>query len=150
MPTHDPTLCREQLATLMAAQNVHLAALENLLTQEYDLLQARDAESLEKAATARQQCITDILRIEDERGALCRAAGRDADDAGLQSLLAWCDPNRLLAPAVREYLERTQRCRELNDRNGLLVNGRLQQQDRTYGPGSGESGGYGRKFTTRA
>ena len=150
MPTHDSTLCREQLATLMAAQNAHLAALETLLSQEYELLQTRNAEGLEKAATARQQCITDILRIEDERGSLCRSTGRDADDAGLQSLLAWCDPTGLLAPAVQEYLKRTQRCRELNDRNGMLVNGRLQQQDRTYGPGSGESGGYGRKFTTRA
>ena len=150
MTSHDPTLCREQLATLMAAQNTHLAALENLLTQEHELLQTRNADGLEKAGTARQQCIADILRIEDERGALCRATGRTGDDAGLQSLIAWCDPTRLLAPAVQEYLERSHRCREQNDRNGMLVNGRLQQQDRTYGPGSGESGGYGRKFTTRA
>ena len=28
MPSHDPTLCREQLATLMAEQNAQLAALE--------------------------------------------------------------------------------------------------------------------------
>ena len=150
MPAHDPTPCREQLATLMAEQNAHLAALESLLTQEYELLQTRDAEGLEKAATARQQCIGHILRIEDERRALCLATGRNEDTAGLHSLLAWCDPTGLLAPAVQEYLKRTQRCRELNDRNGMLVNGRLQQQDRTYGPGSGESGGYGRKFTTRA
>jgi flagellar biosynthesis/type III secretory pathway chaperone len=149
MPNHDPTLCRDQLANLIAAQNTHLAALENLLTQEYELLQARNAEGLEKAGTARQQCVADILRVEDERGALCRATGRNTDDAGLQDLLAWCDPTRLLAPEVQEYLERTRRCRELNDRNGMLVNGRLQQQDRAYGAGS-DSGGYSRKFTTRA
>ncbi|MES1263491.1 MAG: flagellar protein FlgN [Peristeroidobacter soli] len=150
MPTHDPTLCREQLATLMAEQNLHLCALESLLTQEYDLLQRRDAEGLEKAGTARQQCIGHILRIEDERRALCRATGRDDDTAGLHSLLAWCDPTELLRPAMQEYLERTRRCRELNDRNGLLVNGRLQQEGRTYGPGSDDSGGYGAKITTRA
>jgi len=150
MPSHDPTLCREQLATLMAEQNAHLAALETLLTQEYELLQARDAEGLEKAGTARQQCIGHILRIEDERRALCRATGRSDDTPGLHSLLAWCDPTGLLMPAMQEYLERTQRCRELNDRNGILVNGRLQQEARTYGPGSDESGGYGRKLTTRA
>ena len=51
---------------------------------------------------------------------------------------------------MQEYRERTQRCREHNDRNGILLNGRLQQQSRTYGPGSDESGGYGRKITTRA
>ena len=150
MPSHDPTLCREQLATLMAEQNAHLAALECLLTQEYDLLQSRDAEGLEKTATARQLCIGHILRIEDERRTLCRATGRNEDAAGLHSLLAWCDPTGLLLPAMQEYRERTQRCREHNDRNGILVNGRLQQEARTYGPGSDESGGYGRKLTTRA
>ena len=150
MPSHDPTLCREQLATLMAAENAHLAALEGLLTQEYDLLQTRDAEGLEKAGAARQQCLAHILRIEDERRALCRATGRDEDTTGLHGLLAWCDPTGLLMPAMQEYRERTQRCRERNDRNGMLVNGRLQQDAHTYGPGSDESGGYGRKLTTRA
>jgi flagellar biosynthesis/type III secretory pathway chaperone len=150
MPSHDPTPCREQLATLMAEQNAHLAALESLLTQEYELLQTRDAEGLEKAGTARQQCLGHILRIEDERRGLCRATRRNEDTAGLHSLLAWCDPTELLRPAMQEYRERTQRCRELNDRNGILVNGRLQQEARTYGPGGDESGRYGRKLTTRA
>ena len=150
MPTHDPMLCREQLATLMAEQNTHLAALEALLAQEHELLQARDPEGLEKAGTARQQCIAHIQRIEDERRVLCRDAGYGEDPSGLHGLLAWCDPAGLLRPAMKEYLDRTQRCRELNDRNGLLVNGRLQQDARTYGPGSDDSGGYGRKVTTRA
>jgi len=163
MPSHDPTHCREQLASLMAGQNSQLAALEGLLTQEYALLQANDAEGLETAGTARQQCIGHILRIEDERRALCRAAGHGDDPAGLHALLAWCDPTGLLMPAMQEYRERTQRCREQNDRNGILVNRQLQgvsgklnvldggsQEGRTYGPGSDTSGGYGRKLTTRA
>jgi hypothetical protein len=49
MPSFDPTHCREQLATLMAGLNAQLAVLEGLLTQEYALLQTRDAEGLEKA-----------------------------------------------------------------------------------------------------
>ena len=150
MPSVDPTRCREQLATLMAEVNAQLAELETLLTQEYQLLQARDADGLEKAGTARQQCLGHILRIEDARSALCRATGRSDDTAGLHSLLAWSDPTGLLMPAMQEYRERTQRCRDQNDRNGLLVNGRLQQDSRTYGPGSDEGGGYGRKLTTRA
>ena len=150
MPSHDPAHCRDEIATLMAEQNARLATLEGLLVQEFALLQTRDAEGLEAAGTARQQCIGHILRIEDERRALCRATGRSDDPAGLHSLLAWCDPTGLLMPAMQEYRERTQRCREQNDRNGLLVNGRLQQDSRTYGPGNDEVGGYGRKLTTRA
>jgi len=153
MPAHDSTHCREQLATLMADQNARLAELEGLLTQEYALLQTSDAEGLEKAGTARQQCIGDILRIEDERRALCRATGRSEDAAGFHHLLAWCDPTGLLVAAMHEYRERTRRCREQNDRNGILVNGRLHagiQEGRTYGPGGDSSRGYGRKLTTRA
>ena len=163
MPAHDSSHCREQLATLMTEQNAQLAALEGLLTQEYELLQTRDVEGLEKAGTARQQCIGHIVRIEDERRALCRATGRSDDPAGLHSLLAWCDPTGLLRPAMQEYRERTQRCREQNDRNGFLVNGRLQrvsgmlnvldggaEEGRTYGPGSDKGRGYGRKLVTRA
>ena len=152
MPSHDSTHCREQLATLMADANAQLAVLEGLLTQEYALLQGKDAEGLEKAGTARQQCIGQILRIEDERRALCRATGRSEDPAGLHSLLAWCDPTGLLMPAMQEYRERTQRCREQNDRNGILVNGRLHvgaQEGSTYGPGHDRSG-YAHKLTTRA
>jgi hypothetical protein len=114
------------------------------------MLQSRDAEGLEQAGVARQHCIGHILRIEDERRALCRATGRGDDPSGLRSLLAWCDPAGQLVPAMQEYGERTQRCREQNDRNGILVNGRLQQETRAYGPGSDESGGYGRQFATRA
>ena len=150
MASLDPKHCREQLATLMAEQNAQLAALESLLTHEYQLLQTRNAEGLEQAGTTRQQCIGHILRIEDDRRALCRATGRSEDPAGLHSLLAWCDPTGLLLPAMQEYRERTRLCREQNDRNGMLVNGRLQQEGRTYGPGSDESSGYGRKLVTRA
>ena len=152
MPYRDSTDCREQLATLMAGVNAQLVALECLLTQENALLQTRDVEGLEKTGAVRQQCIGHLLRLEDERRALCRATGRSDDPAGLHSLLAWCDPTGLLIPVMREYRERTQRCRDQNDRNGILVNGRLRegaQEGGTYGPGR-DTGGYGHKLTTRA
>ena len=161
MHSRDSTDCREQLATLMRDANAQLAALEGLLVQEYALLQSRDVENLEKAGTERQECIGQILRIEDERRALCRAVGRSEDSAGLHSLLAWCDPNGLLMPVMQEYRERTQRCRDQNDRNGILVNDRLRRgssapnapggsapEGSTYGSGLGQS--YGHKLTTRA
>ena len=167
MPSHDPTHCRERLATLMAEENAQLAALEGLLTHEYGMLQARDVEGLDKSGTRRQQCIAEILRIEDERRELCLTHGAGDAPDGLRNLLAWCDPTGLLRPALQEYGELTGRCREQNDRNGMLVNARLQSvssmsnvlgggasDGRTYGPGSGSRGGpasgYGRKLTTRA
>ena len=47
----------------------------------------------------------------------------------------------LLMPAMQEYRERAQRCRQQNDRNGQLVNSRLQRVE--------EAGTY-RELTTRA
>jgi flagellar biosynthesis/type III secretory pathway chaperone len=138
----------------MAEQNAQLAALEDLLTREYKMLQARDMEGLDKSGAERQQCIGRVLRIEDERRELCRAVGRGDDPDALHGLLSWCDPTGLLKPVMREYLERTQRCREQNDRNGILVNTSLQRtpgtEVRTYGPGCTPASGYGRKLTTRA
>jgi len=63
MTSHDPTHCRERLATLMAEQNAQLAALEHLLTHDYEKLQARDVEGLERSGTERQQCVGHIVRI---------------------------------------------------------------------------------------
>jgi flagellar biosynthesis/type III secretory pathway chaperone len=154
----DQKHCREQLATLLAEENAQLATLEVLLTQEHALLEARDMERLDAAAAARQQCIGHILRIDDQRRALCRATGRGDDPDSLRSLLAWCDPTEQLRPAMQEYRERTQRCRDQNDRNAILVNGRLQRilsapgvhVEGTYGPGSDTRGDYGRKLFTRA
>ena len=163
MTSQDPTHCRERFATLLAGQNARLAALEDLLKQEYALLEAQDVEGLEKAGSARKQCVDDILRFDDERRALAHGTGRGDDSAGLHSLLAWCDPAGQLWSAMQEYRERTQRCREQNDRNGFLVIGRMQRaagklnvlntgtsDANTYGPGSGKNPGYGSKLTTRA
>ena len=162
MPARDSTDCREQLAKLMRDANAQLAVLEGLLVQEYALLESRDVENLESAGAERQRCIGQILHIEDERRALCRATGRSEDSGGLQSLLTWCDPTGLLMPVMQEYRERTQRCRDQNDRNGMLVNDRLQRgsaapnapggsaaKGSTYGFGSDKSS-HGHKLTTRA
>lgn len=163
MSSHDPAHCRERLAALVTAENAQLATLEGLLAQEHELLRTRDVEGLEKASATRQQCTGQILQFEDERRALCRAMGRGDDPAGLHSLLTWCDPAGLLRPAMREFRERTLRCREQNDRNGMLVNANLQrvsktlnvldrggQEGQTYGPGSDTTRGHGRGFITRA
>jgi flagellar biosynthesis/type III secretory pathway chaperone len=163
MSSNDPTHCRERLAALLAGQNAQLAALEDLLKHEYALLEAQDVEGLEQAAAARKQCVDHILRFDDDRRALGRAQGCGDDSAGLHSLLAWCDPSGLLWTAMQEYRERTQRCREQNDRNGFLVIGRMQRtsgkldvlnggkpEGNTYGPDSGKNRGYGSKLTTSA
>ena len=52
MPSHDPTLCREQLATLMTEQNAHLAALESLPGPAREVLACRYLLELSEEETA--------------------------------------------------------------------------------------------------
>ena len=75
------------------------------------------------------------------------------DRAGLDRLRHWCDPDGALEKQLSECLGRAVRCRDLNDRNGLLVAARMKRvtellqaltgrvaRAATYGP-RGYSGG---------
>ena len=146
----DAALTRDHLARLLSEENAALAQFEALLDREHGALKTRDIDALEELSDARQASVTQLLKLEDERRSVCSMLGYDTDLSGLARLIAWCDPRRSLTSAYEECAARAIRCRELNDRNGILVNGRLQQEARTYGPGSDQSGGYSRKVTTRA
>ena len=143
----DADLCRENVEHLLRDECNLLAQLETLLDKEHAHLVDNDIEALERAGVARQTCMSALLRIEDERRSLCKMAGRSTDPRGLLDLLTWCDPKNTLQKRWSEYNDRAQRCRERNDRNGLLVAARLRRvegmlniitgRDRapaTYGP----------------
>lgn len=144
----DPQSCLAQLARLLSDEARLLASLESQLQHEHELLRTDDMDGLEAASGARQQSITNLLRLDDERRALCRAKGYPADQAGLAALLAWCDPNGTLAGQHSHCAGQAQKCRAQNDRNGALVTARLRRVSgmldmltvnntpRTYQPGA--------------
>lgn len=121
----DPVVCREHLDKLIAEESGTLDQLQQLLDREHELLVANDVEALERAGQARQNCIGTLMRIEDERRALCRALNVPADMHGLDRILNWCDPSKTLRRRWAECGERAARCRNANDRNGALVTARL-------------------------
>lgn len=123
----DPSVCREHLSKLIAEESQALARLEGLLDQEHEYLLANDIDALDRAGEARQSCIADLVRIEDERRALCRMHNVTADKLGLERLLNWCDPTQSLKPRIADCAERAGRCRHLNERNGALVTARLKR-----------------------
>lgn len=154
----DPALARQHLEQLMQDEATNLERLESLLSQEHELLGGSDLEALDRAGSARQSCITELLRIEDERRSLCRMLGFPADITGLQRLLQWCDPAHGLQARWTACMQQAARCRQLNDRNGALVTAKLKRvegllgvltgRDRnaqTYGPQGSlarQAGGY--------
>ncbi len=113
--------------------------LEQQLLHEHELLTSNDIEGLEKASGARQQTVAKLLRIDDERRGMCRARNLSFDARGLATLLAWCDPAGSLAAAQGQCTQHAQRCREQNERNGMLVTARLNRVNGMLGMIAGEN-----------
>lgn len=126
-PSIDAGQCKSHLATLLADESALLALLDTQLRREHQLVTDNDVEGLEAAGRERQNCVGQLLKVEDERKALCHMLGQAADARGVEALLAWCDPQAELLPALRRCTEQATLCRDQNLRNGALVNARLQR-----------------------
>jgi flagellar biosynthesis protein FlgN len=123
----DPALCREHLAELLGEEIVLLTELQQLLEEERDLIGAAEPEALQRTTRARQERLGALARIEEQRRALCSMHGHSADHAGLERLRQWCDPAGALAPRFAECLGRAMRCRDMNDRNGIMVAAKMKR-----------------------
>lgn len=123
----DPGVCREHLTTLLREESELLAQLEELLAQESRVLETSDIQTLERTTRARQERMGALARIEEQRRSLCAMHGFSADRMGLDGLMAWCDSEGNLLSRLRECAERAVRCRDLNDRNGIIVGARLKR-----------------------
>lgn len=135
----EPQACLKQLADLLTEESSLIATLQQQLEREHQLLVDNDVDGLEAAADARQSSVVALARLDQDRRDLCRLLGRSPDQAGLASLVKWCDPAGSLADAHATAARLAQSCRDQNDRNGALVNARLARLggmlDRLQGAG---------------
>lgn len=121
----DQNACRAQLANLLAEETGLLEELGRQLQREHQFLTSNDVESLEGASSVRQHTVSKLLRLDDERRALCGLMGRSTDRVGLAALFAWCDPAGSLGPVQSRCADLAAACRAQNERNGALVTARL-------------------------
>jgi flagellar biosynthesis/type III secretory pathway chaperone len=135
----DASLTRDHLARLLAEENTALTEFESLLDREHDALKTRDIDALESLSERRQASVTRMLKLEDERRGVCSMLGYDTDLGGLAKLISWCDPRRTLAPAYEECSTRARRCRDLHDRNGLLVGAQIKRVEGLLGAITGNN-----------
>ena len=127
----DANACRATLARLIGEDIDALTQLMGLLDIEHGYLLANDVTALQEAMRRRQGCVTRILRVDQERAALCRVSGRANSLAGLTQLMRWCDPEGSLAAQWGRCAQLAGQAQQLNDRNGALVGARLKHvQDR--------------------
>jgi flagellar biosynthesis/type III secretory pathway chaperone len=134
-----PDACRERFARALADETALLLALEEQLRHEHELLAANDIEGLEAASTLRQQTVARLVRVHEDRAGLCRSRNLGTDGPGFAQLLAWCDPTGTLADAQAQCAVHAQSCREQNERNGALVNARLNRVGGMLGMITGRS-----------
>jgi flagellar biosynthesis protein FlgN len=142
----DASLTRDTLARLLAEENAALNDFETLLDSEHGALRSRDIDALEALAESRQANVIKLLKIEEERRSLCSMLGYETDLAGLAKLIAWCDPSRSLVKRYDECATRARKCRDLNDRNGVLVGAQIKRVEGLLGAMTGTSSeprGYG-------
>ena len=145
----EPQACHAQLAQLLTEEQLLLALLTQQLQREHELLTINDVEGMEQAADARQASVAKLLRLDDDRRNLCRLLGQGADPIGLGVVMQWCDPTGDLQPAHTEVSRLAQRCREQNDRNGMLVNARLSRVSGMLDMLNGGSAPSGRTYESR-
>jgi flagellar biosynthesis/type III secretory pathway chaperone len=126
--------CRDLVERLMNEEARTLAELETLLAREHQiLLQSRQVEALEDACAARQICMGTLLRIQEERRALLRLLGLRAEPQGVGALLEYCGADAALHSSWARIADVATRCRELNDRNGALVQSRIRRVEGLLG-----------------
>ena len=117
---------------------------------------SRDIDALEALADARQSSVTRMLKIEDERrGAVQHARLRHRSHRASRSSSPGAIRPARWSRAYDECATRARRCRDLNDRNGILVGAQMKRvegllgaitgapaQPRAYGP-RGQAAYYG-------
>jgi len=135
----DAALTRDTLGRLLDEENAALGEFATLLDKENVALRGRDIDALEALAEARQGSVIKLLKIEEERRSLCSMLGYDIDLAGLARLIAWCDPARSLARRYEECATRARDCRDLNNRNGVLVGAQIKRVEGLLGAMTGAS-----------
>lgn len=127
------SVCREHLDKLIVAETEVLARLEQLLEQEHEIICKNEIDALDRAGDARQTCIAELARIQDERRSLCRMLDVPQEPQGIERLLKWCDPSTQLQQRWAACADRARRCRDANERNGALVSARLKRVEGLLG-----------------
>src|SRR5882757_10213927 len=135
----DVDVCREHLGSLLTEEVDALRELEEVLVREHDVLGARNVAAIERTALVRAQMMGDLARTEEQRRSLCTMHGYTPDWLGLESLMQWCDPEGTLLSRLRECAKRATHCRDLNQKNGILVAARLKQVEGALGALTGSA-----------
>lgn len=109
-----------QLAKLMDQEIAAANALLQALQAETDAL-GRDPEALEQAAARKQELVTNMEALHQQRCAMLQAAGCSPSRSGLEQFLQRFDVEDRLLGRWQRLLDVTEQCRDANLSNGAVV-----------------------------
>jgi len=102
----------QALTATVEEMRLAVGQLMDALNSERSALETADVDTLNQAGASKHELMLRLEQLDSERVQL----SRNADDA-----------SRVLAPKWQEILQSLRACEQLNQRNGQLVNARLQQ-----------------------
>jgi len=147
-----PGQFRDELKRLLRTQSECAQQLLGTLESEGDALSAGDAEKLDTLTQQKATLLQNLEKLGREQQQLLSELSFEDGDSGLDTALAWCDPASELKNTRRTIGKNLERCRELNERNGLTVQYRMGYVRRALnvlnGDSASSSGIYGRDGQT--
>ena len=130
----------------LASEQALISALVDVLEQEQQHLVAADIDSLSEVTPRKTALVNEMGLLAAQRHRLLKAAGYDAEEAGMEAWLAACGSAEDSAQ-WEAILAQTREAKELNRLNGMLINrqlgntqGALQALRPTTAPVYGPSG----------
>ncbi|MFP4209271.1 MAG: flagella synthesis protein FlgN [Wenzhouxiangella sp.] len=149
-----PGQFRDALKQLLHAQGECANELLDALERERSALADGDAEQLDLLTREKTALLGRLDELGHRQQQLFSDLAFNDSDHDIDRALAWCDPRAELSETRRTIGQRLQRCRELNERNGLTVQYRLgyvrRALDVLNGAPAGSSGVYGPNGRTSA
>lgn len=120
-----PGQFRNALKSLLDAQGACAHELLETLESERSALESGDAERLDAVTAQKSSLLRKLDQLGRDQMHLLGELSFDEDGPGLEQALAWCDPGAALKSEQQEVGRCLQRCRDLNERNGITVQYRL-------------------------
>ena len=147
-----PGQFREALKRLLHTQGECAQQLFGTLESEREALAAGDAEQLDLLTRKKSDLLRQLESLGLEQQNLLDSVALDDSDAGLDTALAWCDPSDEIRQSRKTLQGHLERCRTLNERNGLTVQYRMgyvrRALDVLNGDPAGTSNVYGKDGRT--
>ncbi len=120
-----PGQFREALGQLLHTQAECAQQLLEALESEREALAAGDAEQLDTLTRQKSELLHRLESLGREQQNLLDSLSLDDPKAGLDTALAWCDPTDEIKQTRDNLAGQLERCKTLNERNGLTVQYRM-------------------------